>query len=191
MLNHWYSTKIIWTHRRRTRHMSTPFGLQESLLCAFYTDAFSLPKINYRWSKHSISLSKKVRCIFLQKIFHSNIFVIVFKRGFNVLLCGLAEIRQSPFQPWEGSFFKLWLGLIARWHVLSKTLTTNIKKMSENLLIHIAVIIFISIFVVALGVVIIVLIVQYINDKKKKKDQLLKVIIKGINSFWPQGTLRS
>ena len=107
--------------------MSTPFGLQESLLCAFYTDAFSLPKINYRWSKHSISLSKKVRCIFLQKIFHSNIFVIVFKRGFNVLLCGLAEIRQSPFQPWEGSFFKLWLDL-ARWHVLSKTLTTNIKK---------------------------------------------------------------
>ena len=67
--------------------------------------------------------------------------------------------------------------------MLSKTLTTNIKKMSENLLIHIAVIIFISIFVVALGVVIIVLIVQYINDKKKKKDQLLKVIIKGINSF--------
>ena len=50
--------------------------------------------------------------------------------------------------------------------------------MSENLLIYIAVIIFISIFVVALGVVIIVLIVQYINDKKKKKDQLLKVIIK-------------
>ena len=55
--------------------------------------------------------------------------------------------------------------------------------MSENLLIYIAVIIFISIFVVALGVVIIVLIVQYINDKKKKKDQLLKVIIKGIHLF--------
>ena len=55
--------------------------------------------------------------------------------------------------------------------------------MSENLLIYIAVIIFISIFVVALGVVIIVLIVQYINDKKKKKDQLLKVIIRGINPF--------
>ena len=55
--------------------------------------------------------------------------------------------------------------------------------MSENLLIYIAVIIFISIFLVALGVVIIVLIVQYINDKKKKKDQLLKVIIKGINLF--------
>ena len=53
--------------------------------------------------------------------------------------------------------------------------------MSENLLIYIAVIIFISIFVVALGVVIIVLIVQYINDKKKKKDQLLKVIIKRID----------
>ena len=47
--------------------------------------------------------------------------------------------------------------------------------MSKNLLINIAVIIFILIFVVALGVVIIVLIVQYINDKKKKKDQLLKV----------------
>ena len=56
--------------------------------------------------------------------------------------------------------------------------------MSENLLIYIAVIIFISIFVVALGVVIIVLIVQYINDKKKKKDQLLKVIMKGVNLYF-------
>ena len=64
-----------------------------------------------------------------------------------------------------------------------QNLNNKHKKMSENLLIYIAVIIFVSIFVVALGVVIIVLIVQYINDKKKKKDQLLKVIIKGINLF--------
>ena len=53
--------------------------------------------------------------------------------------------------------------------------TINTKKMSGNLLISIAVITFVTIFLVALGVVIIVLIMQYVNDKKKKKDLLMKV----------------
>ena len=42
-------------------------------------------------------------------------------------------------------------------------------------MISIAVITFVTIFLVALGVVIIVLIMQYVNDKKKKKDLLMKV----------------
>ena len=50
-------------------------------------------------------------------------------------------------------------------------------------MISIAVITFVTIFLVALGVVIIVLIMQYVNDKKKKKDLLMKVRIFYINKF--------
>ena len=52
----------------------------------------------------------------------------------------------------------------------SKALTTNTKKkMSDNTLVFVAVIAFMAIFVIALGVVIVVLIVQCIKDRGKKK----------------------
>ena len=59
----------------------------------------------------------------------------------------------------------------------SKALTTNTKKMSDNTLVFVAVIAFMAIFVIALGVVIVVLIVQCIKDRgKKKKNEKVSTV---------------